>query len=423
MKKSSFSASALVLAATAASLLCAGALALLSACGGAPPPDSITVLPTEGGGEGERGPEEGSLNCAGGEEKVDGVSITGRLEYIDASNSGKYVLKGRCSQNNRAVEITVNNISLDEGVVCKSKKWEVALNLTPLFTGNKGHGPVIFKARQSRKSQAACRTTRAAFRCPAGYVPVPSLKNYTEDSFCVMKYEAKLSSEDNSKAVSVPEGPPLTSVSHQAAKEFCGKNGSGYNLITNDQWQTIARHIEKEGDNWFLGRPASRTPGNFINCGVNRGAPRAASADDGDGCAKSLCRKEERFSYYNRTHFLPGENNVIWVFCGNVGEMMRDANRVEFSHNLQVSALAGLSKDRYGPEKEYSIESAEKTRTGRRTRETRYWGLGEAKLKKSGSLVVRGGKGSYAGIFSVNLDKDQNDSHLRNTGFRCVYNP
>ena len=396
--------------------LSGGLFALLPACGGGGAPGDqpieLSPPPDEGGNE------ESVIEC-GGEDKVEGVSITGRLDYIDSANAGSYVLKGRCDKKNRTVEITVNDFHLDEEVVCKNKRWEVTLNLAPLFAGEDSSGKARFKARQSRSGPAACREVRSAFTCPAGYIPVPELKGYAK-SFCVMKYEAKLPDKDDSKAVSSPEGVPFYA-SHNTALRLCRNNGSRYDLISNEQWQTIARHIEDINENWSSGR-RSRTPGNFINCGVNRGAPKPASADDADGCARSSCRKDESFSYYKRTHFLPGENNIIWDFCGNVGEMMKDSNAKKHSFNGEVSLLKGEAKRLFGPAKEYSKKSTD-SGSRRGSREQSYWGLGEARLTHSGSLIVRGGQSRSAGIFSVSLSKDQTDSYIRNTGFRCVYLP
>ena len=398
--------------------LSGGLFALLPACdgGGAPgdQPVGLARPPDEGGNE------ESVIEC-GGEDKVEGVSITGRLDYIDSANAGSYVLKGRCDQKNRTVEITVNDFPLDEEVVCKNKRWEVTLNLAPLFAGADSSGKARFKARQSRSGPAACREVRSAFTCPAGYLPVPELKGYAK-SFCVMKYEAKLPDKDDAKAVSVPEGLPLDNVSYNTAERLCRNIGIRYDLMSNEQWQTIARHIEAVDENWFSGR-RSRTPGNYINCGVNRGASKPASANDADDCTRrSSCKKNEPFSYFKRTHFLPGDNNIIWDFCGNVGEIMKDSNSKKYSFNDQVSLLKGDAKKRFGPDKEYSKESAD-SGSRRRLRQGRYWGLGEARLKQGGSLIVRGGQSAHAGIFSVHLDKDQGDSYHRNTGFRCVYNP
>ena len=218
--------------------------------------------------------------------------------------------------------------------------------------------------------------------------------------------------EGDSKASSVPEGRPRTGISYQDAVDLCSNNGPRYDLISNDQWQTIARHIEAHDDNWLSGR-AFRTSGNSLNCGVAGGGRQEASFDDEDSCGGYACEKGS-WSYFRRTHFLP-DGHVIWDFCGNAGEMVKDKNSTNYSFDDYVYLLRGGAKDRFGPAKTYSEGVEDKG-----LRKSRYWGLGEADLKKSGSLIIRGGRGLNAGVFSVNLDRDQDDNFIP-AGFRCIY--
>ncbi|MFA7133027.1 MAG: hypothetical protein WC108_06980, partial [Bacteroidales bacterium] len=55
------------------------------------------------------------------------------------------------------------------------------------------------------------------------------------------------------KVVSSAEGQPLGRVDYASAKKFCEEIDSGYKLINNDEWMTIARNIESQPENWVGG--------------------------------------------------------------------------------------------------------------------------------------------------------------------------
>ena len=353
-----------------------------------------------------------------GEEDGPEVSIRSRLEFVDTGNMDDYELKGYCSHSRRGVLITVNDFPLEKYPICKNKRWEVFLDLTTL-TNDQKPKEIEFKVSQGEGSNVDCKKVKVSFRgCPKNYVPVRPLKNYYERAFCVMKYEAKLLNKSDSKVVSVPEEKPRIHISHQTAVALCRNNGPHYDLMNNDQWQTIARHIEDTNKNWSSGRTL-RTTGNTLNCGIALGALKPASSDDEDSCSgSSYSCKKDSWSYYRRTHLLP-TGHIIWDFCGNAGEMMKDRNNLSYSFKDHSYLLTGAAKDRFGPAKTYSASSKD-----RNLRRTHYWGLGMADLRRSGSLIVRGGQDRNAGIFSVNLDRDQEDTFPRgNVGFRCVYVP
>lgn len=77
--------------------------------------------------------------------------------------------------------------------------------------------------------------------CPTGYVWVPGLAQYgTLPGFCTMKYEAKNS---GGTAVSVPAGGPWVSIDQPTARTACEALGTGYHLISESEWMTIATQI------------------------------------------------------------------------------------------------------------------------------------------------------------------------------------
>ena len=341
---------------------------------------------------------------------------------------GAYEIKGYCPYSGRYVEISVNGVPVDKKPVCKRRHFKLDLDLTSLLHTRPERA--VFRLTQMG-SNVLCKSVRVSFRCPENYVPVPGLKGYYESSFCAMKYEAKLRDKNAGRASSIPELKPVSNASYEDAKALCRANGPQYDLITNDQWQTIARHIEEEDSNWSTGR-SSVSSDNMLNCGVHQGAPKAASSNDEDYCASAVYCKKGQWSYYKRTHVLPG-GHIIWDLCGNVGEMMKDAfhgarGKYKFKNHvyllddsvflteIRLNFGNASAKKRFGPRRRYDQV------IGKNVKRNHYLGLGYADLSKGKSLIIRGGQSRNAGIFSVNLDKDQDDYAFK-LGFRCVYTP
>jgi hypothetical protein len=83
--------------------------------------------------------------------------------------------------------------------------------------------------------------------CKFGYVRVSAnTQRGISKDFCVMKYEAKkdpVIDSSNALAISTPYYSPWTLISYEKAKQACKRSNA--NLITNDQWMTIAERIAK----------------------------------------------------------------------------------------------------------------------------------------------------------------------------------
>ncbi|MGI9548431.1 MAG: hypothetical protein ACR2M7_00405 [Bdellovibrionales bacterium] len=332
-----------------------------------------------------------------------------RLEYIDSNNMSDYEIKGRCEQSGEKIQVTINGHPLDTVLRCKSKKWRLEVDLTPLATEES----LSFKI--SNGDYTFCEDVKVAFTYPKNYVTIPALEgdDLYETSFFVMKYEAKLKKAGiNSKALSEARGRPIASISYSDAEDLCKNNGIRYNLITNSQWQNIARDIESVNDNWSAGR-ARVIEGNLLNCGLARGASQAASKDDDDDCAKTSCSRG--WDYNRRTHLL-SSGDRIWDICGNVGEVMRDAHSGATTGSDYIYELGGTLKDKFGPAKDYNLISL--------SRNSGYFGLGEFKMNRGGEVIVRGSPGRSPGIFSTEVTAKRSSGRAgHGTGFRCVYLP
>jgi prepilin-type N-terminal cleavage/methylation domain-containing protein len=87
--------------------------------------------------------------------------------------------------------------------------------------------------------------------CPTGYIVVPGNSVYDQDSFCVMKYEAK--NDGSGNAVSTAAGTPWVNINWNDAKTAASNIGTGYHLITESEWMTIAANVLSVASNWQSG--------------------------------------------------------------------------------------------------------------------------------------------------------------------------
>lgn len=170
------------------------------------------------------------------------------------------------------------------------------------------------------QAQAATTWTPISFAdpttsCPSGYIPVSryTLPSGTVvPSFCVMRYEAQ--NGGNGIAASVEGGTLLVSLTWQQAAGSCAAAGS--QLITENQWLSIAHQITDVASNWSGGSVGSgyvysghndNSPANALN------APLAYNSDGYTGTGNTSPSNQRR------TLTLPN-GNIIWDFAGNVWE-------------------------------------------------------------------------------------------------------
>ncbi len=184
--------------------------------------------------------------------------------------------------------------------------------------------------------------------CPEGFVPVPGNHLYgtvgPKGGFCVAKYEMKMDASGDGVGdyvsvypsckystdynvwyyantdcnvgtiVSTPEGSPITGISQTTAKAACESIGA--HLITNEEWMTLARNIEKVPSNWS---------GSAVGTGyLSRGNSSSASAKDGF---------DELTGATKRTYIL-SNGQVVWDLSGNVYDWIDKNINVSVAGNL-----------------------------------------------------------------------------------------
>ncbi len=275
--------------------------------------------------------------------------------------------------------------------------------------------------------------------CPENFIQVPPLGEYSSISFCVAKYEMKKvepegqAEEATARASSLAEGTPWANISQQGALEACQALGEGYDLITNDRWQAIARNIESVRQNWKTG--VVGIDGEEINRGYfgpSATAAIAAASDDTMACEGTGQECSLREWHKNRRTHVLSNGEVIWDFSGNVSEWIKEIHAAdgEYGSSTYVSQIEDIrteraslgggpertAKDQFGPAEDYSTLN-----------DNPWGGLGYAYLispDESNKGVFRGASydessNSGPGIFSVNLLESPSTT-ADNIGFRCT---
>lgn len=257
-------------------------------------------------------------------------------------------------------------------------------------------------------------TAIQASQCPTGFIFIPKNIAYTAVDFCVAKYEMKNS---YGTALSQATGTPWVSIDRPTARSKCQALGVGYDMISNDQWQTIARNIAGTAANWSSGTVANGD----LNLGHTDNSPvnsLAAITDDNDSCngTGQTCSSTV-WDSQRRTHIL-SNGGVVWDIGGNVREWVTNDSNVSHGADGYTSTISGgdIRQTRYGP-----LSSTICSSPG----SSPYCGMGYGFFNYTAGAVVRGGRWlslDKGGIFSVDLSLA---TSLVDTGFgfRCVFVP
>ena len=257
-------------------------------------------------------------------------------------------------------------------------------------------------------------TVEAPLRCPESYIRVPANPEVgTSEDFCVMKFEAKLvgledgtSVEPKNSNLYNPEsretGSPWVNISRDNAIAACQRAGG--DLISNSQWQTLARNIESVEENWtFAAGPSSY---GVLKSGHRTVRPVAATED-------SIGRPIDPDTIEARTHSL-SNGETIWDLAGNASEWIKDTvNERAGTHDYVANAPWNGDAEgqlKWGPKNHYRFGGWWDS-----------WGLGRSWLVGIGT-VVRGGSGlsemDSNGVFTANIGLI--DDYRWDNGFRCV---
>ena len=357
---------------------------------------------------------------AGGNSPV--VAMGGSLGGIDSLNGGAFRVFGTCSEEEQKVVVKAGGLSPKKQPSCLEGAWSVHIDLS----GVKASSVTITADHSSSKGIQATQARDSvtnSFICPSDFVPVPGLKNYTAEGFCVAKYEMK--DNGSNEAVSQVDDIPWVDISKSDAKDKCVALGAGYDLITNDEWQTLARNIELVESNWQKGI------GSSLPRGHSDKVPEKllAAGDDNNPCFETgqSC-SASTWGMQKRTHKL-SNGQLLWDVAGNADEWVKDDNSAVYGlKSYIVGTLPSTYSDKFALSGGTTTTSrAAKAQFGPRNSYLRgiaggNLGLGYAYFNR-GKGITRGGSfrlNAYAGIFATKLSIDSN-SISPYVGFRCVY--
>ena len=385
------------------------------------------------GGDGTGSGSDGS-----GSGGVATVSITSS-PTMSASNIHEYTVSGNCSDDGMDVTVAISGTSHSQVDSCSGGTFSVQFEATDLSNAS-----YTVTADHSDATQDTESITNS-FSCPSDYVAVPADGTYTNSSFCLAKFEMK---DVAGTATVQAASAPWNSISQGDAITECTDIGGSYDLMTNDQWQTVAQNIERNTTNWSSGAIGTGqlnkgVVGRFFGFGF------AASTNDNEGCTGTdagigACDlatwHEER-----RTHEL-SNGLIIWDIGGNLSEWVKEthsfndgantagpnafiSNVTSTTHSLSVTFTGGSTartvRDHFGSYFNYSGGAGSDYNLST----SPYAGMGHIYTytwNGTRTGIIRGGRendsAEDSGIFLTELDANTSSSYVR-VGFRCQYQP
>jgi hypothetical protein len=260
------------------------------------------------------------------------------------------------------------------------------------------------------------------FTCPENFVMVPgSINSVHLNPFCAAKYEMK---EANiTTAISKPDGVPWFDVTQSDAKTFCSNMGSGYSLINNNQWMSMADHISTVNANWNNGvfstlATATQLPrGNFESLQILE-----ADADDANYCANVPgCSQISSWNEKMRTLTLPN-GEVIWDLAGNAAEHV---DKTVASDKPGATSVIDADFDVNEPDATTSLTNQEfkPNLSASLTNEDHAIGSYVPGTNGSGGIMLRGGSSAEidsspaAGLYFLDIS----NAASQEAGFRCIF--
>lgn len=285
---------------------------------------------------------------------------------------------------------------------------------------------------------------------PSGWIKIPGDSTFDTSDFWVMKYEAKcvdsttqtpLTSPDtgsgyqtysnsssnctsaNGKAVASTEtGYPIANISHDTAKTYCTSLGTGFHLITNQEWMTIARNAESISSNWRNGTIGSTeaSGGGLYRGNSNNTKALEATSD---------------LSGVNKRTLTLSNGNIIWDIAGNVYEhVQKDSSDTKIPQNneptLSISSDDGAGTAGWGDFTEisgYGALSYDEIRPDGSSYTGSYgvgkiYTYGDGETATTERVLRRGGywdNDTDAGAFAMLLHWTSGNTNY-SVGFRCA---
>ncbi len=361
--------------------------------------------------------------------------------------------------------------------------------------------------RQTYNRTASLATTDTSVKdagtktCLTGFVRVPGDPLYRTPDFCVMKYDAKAAlisdpsvglqpkladpcdgesnghsygtyknnapgcaaiSQNNKEIVSTASGFPIayipeTGSATDNAVSYC--QHMGWHLITNAEWMTIARNVEKVPANWcnLNGTGCGAQPGTKGKIlasgqndrhneatagGANSDSALIASTDDSKACFGTTTDGSNTCGgagSQKRTLAL-SNGQVIWDFAGNVWQwidgtaLRKDEPKSATNGKLDIGwtlsdfapgSLASVITDNgQGPSLGYDAFRPSNPAWNANNGVGRiYHYSAAADANNTAYTFIRGGNwkhGTDDGAFTMHITPTPDTTNINDVGFRCV---
>jgi len=359
------------------------------------------------------------------------------LVDVTANNAHAYSFSGECLKDGEKVVLTVNKAAPQQAPTCIDGTWTAMLDLTGL---NQDSSLDVTVAITGSSADSITTVINNTFICPDNFVGVSPLNGYTSQSFCAMKYEASLDSSGNAVSAAVVPFKNSDSLDRTEITRLCTNNG--FDLISNDEWQTIARNIESVETNWGNSQVGDALGLSRGHHGDPNGTISSPSSDDALACVGTVNPSTEAcnlntWNVYRRTSTLTN-GDIIWDLSGNVWELVKDnissvgdawgsTNHplVDFATAAPVSGsfmFTGVADNQsrtiaehFGPAGTYANLTPDSDGIGQ---------LYPENLSVEELLRGSASTDTSAGIFAAGLGYAKVDSGTAdNEGFRCVYRP
>jgi len=352
--------------------------------------------------------------------------------------------------------------SVSNSSVASSSTITIQTNVLPSV------GSYNFYARATNSiGEHACSSVSVAYTynlCPDNYIPVPGDSDLGTSDFCVMKWEAKAyknagadqgfnadalegctagcaaanwaplyhpdTNTTGYRPVSSATAKPWRRIDQDQARIACSNLGTGYALISNPEWMTIAHNIYERDSNWSNGNVGD----GFLNRGHSDNNPAGTPCDGQIENVQTNCTTLDpnaATTSWNqkRTHTL-SNGEVIWDIAGNV------YNWVDWNVTPSEKAYRAADGSPQNAWREWN--TIDTNINNGDEMETSTWqstnvganstmGIGQyyAGSNASGGAALRGGLwnfGAAAGAFALNLS-DASAVTSTGVGFRCVFRP
>jgi uncharacterized repeat protein (TIGR02543 family) len=260
------------------------------------------------------------------------------------------------------------------------------------------------------------------------WITVPGNSIYGTSDFCMQKYAA---SDVSSVPTSQTGTAPWVNISQTTAIATCASLGTGYHLITNPEWMTIAANLANVGSNWSGAAVGSGylRRGHSDNNPASACAADAADAADANAYVEGSCTGSSTVSgtFNQRRTSTLSNGSVVWDIGGNVYNWVNYNNSADkptpaTSVWYEYTAITGSTttpKSHLLP-----LNSAQSWWTDT-WNSTQSIGQIYPGTNASGGALVRGADwavGSAAGPFAVKLHYDPSYTSTY-IGFRCAWQP